>query len=117
VGRSAGLLTIVISLVCSAVLFAGQWGGGGPAAGGAGRSSALERANAAAASVAAFQADRELQAYQLEHGTFAGALVNDISSVTVLRADAAGYCLKVVTSGVARYEAGPGGALTAQPCA
>ena len=118
-GRSFGIVTMVVSLVISAILLVteltGQ-GGSAPARGKPNQTAPVARANTAAATVAAFEADRELQAYQINHGTFAGAQVADISGVSVRRADTAGYCLQVVTNGVALYEAGPGGSLSAQPC-
>jgi hypothetical protein len=116
--RSGGLVTIVIALVCSAVLFATQWSSGGsPAGGKVDKSSPVERANAAAAQTAQVLAERELQAYQATHGTFAGAAVADISGVTVRSADATRYCLQVVSNGVALYDAGPDGTLSSTPCA
>jgi len=116
-GRSVGLVTIVISLVCSALLFASQWSGAGsPAGGKVGKSAPVERANAVAAETAQALAERELAAYQATSGSFAGATVGDVSGVTVRWTDASRYCLQVVTNGVALYDAGPGGSLSRTPC-
>lgn len=110
---------MVVSLVISAILLVTELraSGGSPrATGKLGRSALVARANSQAAAIAAFQADRELQAYQIGHGTFAGAQVTDIPGVSVRRAEAAGYCLQVVANGVSLFETGPGGSLSAQPC-
>jgi hypothetical protein len=116
-GRSAGLVTLVLSLVMSAVLLASQWSGThGPAAPTAGNSGPVARATAAAAEATQILADRELAAYQAEHGTFEGAQVNGISGVTVRSADASGYCLQIESGGSTLYDAGPGGSLSARPC-
>jgi hypothetical protein len=118
-GRSLGLVMIVLSLVISAILLVAQLtgtGGSGPVGGKLDKNAPVERANTEAATVAAFEADRELQAYQIDHGTFVGAQVTDVSGVSVRRADTASYCLQIVTNGVALYEAGPGGSLSPQPC-
>jgi hypothetical protein len=118
-GRSLGLVTIVIGLVGSAILLVAQLtstGASGPVGGKLDQNAPVAHANREAATVAAFEADRELQAYQIDHGTFAGAVVGDVSGVSVRRADTASYCLQVVTNGVALYEAGPGGSLSPQPC-
>ena len=73
-------------------------------------------ANAAAASLNAAQAERQLSAYQAEHGTFAGAAITGISGVTLLRADATSFCLQLNSSGGVLYDAGPGGTPTTQHC-
>jgi hypothetical protein len=116
-GRGVGLVTIVIGLVCCALLFASQWSGAGsPGAGKVDKSAPVERANAVAAETAQVLAERELAAYQATSGSFAGATVGDVSGVTVRWADASRYCLQVVTNGAALYDAGPGGSLSQTPC-
>ena len=118
-GRSLGIVSMVISLVLAAILLAAQLrgtGSSGPVGGKLDQNAPIQRADTAAATAAAFEADRELQAYQIDHGSFVGAQVTDVSGVSVRRADAASYCLLVVTNGVALYEAGPGGSLSPQPC-
>jgi hypothetical protein len=71
----------------------------------------------AAAQTAQVIAERELSAYQAEHGTFQGAQIGDLSGVTVRSAGATGYCLQIVSNGVPLYESGPDGSLSSQPCA
>jgi hypothetical protein len=116
-GRSAGIVTLVIGLVASAVLFAMQWSSAGnPTNAKVGRNPNVERANDAALAATQMMADRELQAYQATTGGFAGARIADVSGATVLRADATTYCLQIAANGTVRYESGPGGTLTTQPC-
>jgi hypothetical protein len=110
-------VTLVISLVCSALLFATQWSGsGGTTAGKADHSAIVDRANAAAATSAQMLAERELETWAATHGGYAGATVTDISGARVLHSDAARYCLQIVSKGVALYDAGPQGSLSQQPC-
>ena len=117
-GRSGGIVTLVIGLVASAALFAMQWSSAGnPTNGKVGRNRDVARANEAALTATQLMADRELQAYQATTGGFAGARIADIAGATVLRADATTYCLQIAANGVVRYESGPGGALTTQRCA
>ncbi len=116
-GRSAGLVTIVISLVCSALLFATQMSGhGGSPSGKDGHDPNVERAQAAAATTEQALAERELDAWAATHGSYAGATVTDIPGARVIRSGATGYCLQIVTTGVAFYDAGPRGSLSPNPC-
>ena len=116
-GRSAGLVTIVISLVMSAILFVSQWSSSGnPTGGKADENAAVQRANSAAATATQMLAERELEAYGASHGGYAGAQVTDIPGVSVLHAETTSYCLQLVSNGVALYDAGPQGTLSAQKC-
>jgi hypothetical protein len=117
VTRGLGLLTLVLSLVAGAYLFAAQWGGtgGAPKISDAQRSGPVAAANAVAASVAAAQAERELAFYHDANGTYAGATI-DIERVQLVRADTAWYCLRVEAADRTLYERGPGGSLVNQPC-
>ena len=116
-GRSAGLITIVISLVMSAILFVSQWSSSGnPAGGNVDHNGNVARANTAAVTAAQVLAERELEAYGASHGGYAGAQVMDIAGATVLHSDASSYCLQIVSNGVALYEAGPEGSLSPTKC-
>jgi hypothetical protein len=116
-GRSVGIVTLVVSLVMSAVLFVAQWSSrGGPGGTRVDTTAPIARANTAAAETEQVLAERELAAYQAEHGTFSGAQVTDLAGVTVRYGDDTRFCLQVVTNGVALYEAGPDGSLSPQPC-
>jgi hypothetical protein len=113
--RGIGLLSLVVSLAAAGVLIASQLGqNSSPTR--PEQNSAVAQANAAAASLTAVQAERQLAAYQAEHGTFEGATVTGISGVTILHADASGFCLQLTTPSGMLYDAGPGGTPTAQRC-
>jgi hypothetical protein len=114
--RGFGVLSLVASLVIAGMIFAMQMNGGGSRPSPAQENGAVREANNAAASLAMVQAERELTAYQAEHGTFAGAKVTGITGVTVLHADATTFCLQIGTGAGLVYEAGPGGSLTSQRC-
>src|SRR5947208_2875249 len=116
-GRSVGVVTLVISLVLSAVLFAAQWSGSGsPARAKAGADTPIQRANAAAALTTQMLAERELAAYQAVHGSFDGASLSGVSGVALRSAGATSYCLAITAGGSALYDAGPGGTLSSRPC-
>jgi hypothetical protein len=111
-----GLVSIVVSLVLAGMLFSSQLGTGGSKPTSPDKSPLVQQAQAAAASADAMQAERELAAYQAENGTFVGATVTGISSVTLLHAEQATFCLKVASAGGYLYDAGPGGTLSNRPC-
>jgi hypothetical protein len=116
VTRGLGLISLVVSLAISGILFSSQLNGGGSKASSPEQSQIVQEANSAAASVGAMQAERELAAYQAERGTFAGATVTDISGVTVLHAEPAAFCLRIASSGGILYDAGPGGTPSKERC-
>jgi hypothetical protein len=116
-GRSAGIVTLVISLVAGAVLFAVQWSGtSSPATPKTGRSAPVDHANAVAAQATQALAERELAAFQASTGSFEGAQVAGVPGVTVRSAGATSYCLQIASSGGVFYDAGPGGTLSQLPC-
>ena len=116
-GRSAGLITIVISLVMSAILFASQWSSSGnPTGGKVDHNANVARANTAAVTASQVMAERELEGYAATHGGYAGAQISDIPGARVLHSDATGYCMQIVSNGVALYDAGPQGSLSPRPC-
>src|SRR3954468_20852710 len=114
--RGLGLVSLLVSLVISGMLFSSQLKGGGSTPPTPDRNQLVQQAQAAAAAVNAGQADRELGAYQAENGTFAGASVTDIGGVTVVSADATSYCLRIATTDSVLYDAGPGGSLSSTSC-
>lgn len=113
--RGFGVLSLIVSLAIAGVFVSSQLG---PASKPTPpqQNRAVAEANAAAAGLTAAQAERQLAAYQAEHGTFAGATVTGIGGVTILRADATGFCLQLATSADVLYDAGPGGTPTTQHC-
>jgi hypothetical protein len=116
-GRSAGIVTLVIGLVASAVLFAMQWSSAGmPTNGKVGRNPNVQRADDAALTATQVMAERELEGYTVAHGGYAGAAITDIPGARVLHSDATSYCLQITGNGAVLYDAGPQGSLSAQPC-
>jgi hypothetical protein len=114
--RGLGLVSLVVSLAISGMLFSSQLNGGASKGSGPQQSQIVQQANAVAASAAAMQAERELDAYQAQTGTFAGASVTDVSGVTLLHAEPTTFCLRIASNGGALYNAGPGGTPSKQPC-
>jgi hypothetical protein len=114
--RGLGLVSLVVSLVISGMLFSSQLKGGGSGPATPDGNQLVHQAQTAAAAVTAGQADRELAAYQAENGTFVGATVTGISGVTVVSAGPTSYCLRLVTSEGVVYDAGPGGTPSSTPC-
>ena len=114
--RGLGLVSLVVSLVISGLLFSSQMKGGGSGPATPDRNQLVQQAQVAAAGVTAGQADRELAAYQAENGTYVGATVTGISGVTVVSAAPTAYCLRLVTSEGVLYDAGPNGTPSSTPC-
>ena len=114
--RGLGLVSLLATLVISAMLFSSQLTGGGSKAASPKESPIVQQANSVAVEATAVQAERELAAYEAENGTFVGATVTDISGVTVLHAEPTTVCLQLVSGGGVLYDAGPGGTPSAQHC-
>jgi len=114
--RGLGLVSLVISLVVSLMLFSSQLTGGGSKPASPKENPIVQQANAVAAEAAAMQAEHELAAYQADRGTFVGANVTDVAGVTVLHAEATTFCLEIASNGSVLYDAGPGGTPSAQRC-
>jgi hypothetical protein len=114
--RGLGLVSLVVSLVISLMLFSSQLTGGGSKPVSPKQNPIVRQASSVAADAAAMQAEHELAAYQADRGTFVGATVTDISGVTVLHAEPTTFCLQIVSTGGALFDAGPGGTPTSQRC-
>ena len=114
--RGLGLVSLVVSLAISGMLFSSQLNGGASKGSSPQQSQIVQQANGVAATAAAMQAERELAAYQAQTGTFVGATVTDVSRVKVLHAEPTTFCLQIASAGGFLYDAGPGGAPTAQRC-
>ena len=115
--RGLGLLTLVASLVISALLFSSQWSGLMGTKTHNGQPKPVQDAYAAAAGVYAASAEHQLEAYKSQYGTYFGAPLA-ARGVTLLRADESSYCFRIDVPGtVPLYEAGPGGGVVSQPCA
>ena len=113
-GRAFGLVALVSSLALVAVLMALNMQHSGPSSSTAKRAEA--EANVAVAGMNFTGAATELAAYQAEHTTYAGATLPPSFGVTLVRADAASYCLQAGTGTALQHFVGPGGPAAAGPC-
>jgi len=114
--RGLGLVSLVVSLVISLMLFSSQLTRGGSRPASPKQNPIVQQANSVAAAAAAMQAEHELAAYQADRGTFVGANVTDIAGVTVLHAEPTTFCLQIASNDSVLYDAGPGGTPSAQSC-
>src|SRR2546421_769286 len=114
--RGLGLVSLVVSLVVSLMLFSSQLTGSGSKSVSPKQNPIVQQANSVAAEAAAMQAEHQLAAYQADRGTFVGVNVTDIAGVTVLHAEATTFCLQIASTGGILYDAGPGGTPSAQRC-
>jgi hypothetical protein len=112
--RMFGLVSMVCSLAIVGVLMMLSMSHNGPSS----KSTKLAEAEAAAAvgSLNFTGAATELEAYKSEHATYAGAVLPPAFGVTVVRADAATYCLQADGGGRVEHFIGPGGTPLTGPC-
>jgi hypothetical protein len=111
VTRGIGLISLLVVLGITGALFATQNRTSGPAL-----QTATEEAAAAATGVIFQQVTPTLQAAYAQNGTYAGAELPAGSGVTVVRADATGYCLEATVAGAVVHEDGPAGSPVTGPC-
>ena len=114
--RGLGLISLLVSLAICGLLYSSQLQGTGSKPSSPQQNRVVQEANSAAAGMTGMQAERELAAYQAEHGTFVGAAVTHISGVTVLHADPTTFCLQISSNGGLLYDAGPGGTPSGTRC-
>jgi hypothetical protein len=114
--RGLGLVSLVITLVVSVMLFSSQLSNGGAKPASPKQNPVVQQANSVAAESAAMQAEHELAAYQADEGTFVGASVTDIPGVTLLGAEPTTFCLQIASGGGVLYDAGPGGTPSPNRC-
>lgn len=113
-GRAFGLISIVVSLALVGILWAMSMQHSGPTSATAKKA---EREAAAAVSALNFTAAAtQLEAYHAENATYAGATLPPSFGVTLVRADAASYCLQSGAGSAAQHFAGPGGTAATGPC-
>jgi hypothetical protein len=110
--RSMGMVLLVLTLAIGGYLFAQQAKTNGPTSQVAQQAEAQATAAASATSFAA--ALPTLQAWFADHGTYAGAVLPPSYGVTLVRGDAASFCLQSADGRL--HEAGPNGAPAAGPC-
>jgi hypothetical protein len=114
--RGLGLVSLVVSLVVSLLLFSSQLSHGSSRPASPKQNPVVQQANSVAAETAAMQAERELAAYQADEGTFVGATVTDVPGVTLVHAEPTTFCLQISSSASVLYDAGPSGSPSATPC-
>jgi len=73
--RDLGIVSLVVSLVISLMLFSSQLTRGGSKPASPKENPIVQQASSVAAEAAAMQAEHELAAYQADRGTFVGATV------------------------------------------
>jgi type II secretory pathway pseudopilin PulG len=113
-GRAFGLISIVVSLALVGILWALTMEHSGPTSATAKR--AESEATAAVSAMNFTAAATQLELYHAENATYAGATLPPSFGVTLVRADAASYCLQAGVGGAVQHFAGPGGTATAGPC-
>jgi len=113
-GRAFGLVSIVCTLALVAILMAMNMQHNGPASPTAKR--AEKEATAAVASLNFTGAATELEAFHAENDTYAGVTLPPAFGVTLVRADAASYCLQAGIGDSMQHFTGPGGTPAAGPC-
>ncbi len=105
--RLFGMVSMLIVLSAGAILGTQQLGGSSAPTG--------KPAIAVDISQAVFiGADASLSAFRAGTGTFVGAPA--LQGVTIVRADAASYCLQAGEGSLVQHEQGPGGAVQPGPC-
>lgn len=113
-GRAFGLVSIVVTLALLGILWAASMQSSGPTS--SSTKNAEQDATAAVSSLNFTAAAPELEAFHAEHGTYAGATVAPSFGVTLVRADAATYCLQSGAGTSTQHYAGPNGAAAAGSC-
>ena len=113
-GRAFGLISIVVSLALVGILWATSMQHNGPTSATARR--AETEATAAVSGMNFTAAATQLELYHSENATYVGATVPPSFGVTLVRADAASYCLQSGVGGSAQHFVGPGGAAAAGSC-
>src|SRR4051794_3735886 len=106
-GRSIGLVLLLVSLGIGGYVFLAQSRTVAPTSTVVTR--AETRGNAFAAATNFQGADAALQAWFAENATYAGATLPPGAGAVLVRADASTYCLQSGTGAAAEHEVGPGG--------
>ena len=113
-GRSLGVISLVVSLALVGILWALTMQHSGPTS--ATAESAESKASAAVSAMNFTAAATQLEAYHAENATYAGASVPPSFGVTLVRADATSYCLQTGVGSAAQHFTGPGGTAAAGDC-
>jgi hypothetical protein len=110
--RTLGLVSILVTLAVVAYLYVQSSNEAGPTSDLA--VEAEEQAAQVAAGTSFQQAAFALEEQMATTGTYAGAVMP--TGVTLVRADAASYCLQAGTAAAVQHLAGPGGSPAPGPC-
>jgi Tfp pilus assembly protein PilE len=113
-GRAFGLMSMVVSLALVGILWATQMQSNGPTS--ASTKQARKDAAVAASTLNFNAAATEMEAFRAENGTYAGATLSPSFGVTLVRADAASYCVQTGVDTTMTHFDGPNGATAAGPC-
>ena len=112
--RVFGLPLILVALVVGGFLVVRQLQTNGPTSPAVTQIVTQAESNVAGANFAS--AAPALQAWYTENGTYAGATLPPGSGITLVRADAGGYCLQADVGGAQEHEVGPQGQPLPGPC-
>jgi hypothetical protein len=110
--RTLGLVSVLVTLAVVAYLYVQSSNEAGPTSDLA--AEAEEQAAQVAAGTSFQQAAFTLEEQMATAGTYAGAVMP--TGVTLVRADAASYCLQAGTAAAVQHLAGPGGSPAPGPC-
>lgn len=113
--RAFGVVSLLISLVVAAILIVmnmHRTGAAKPQV----KSGIVDQATQQAAALAAAEADHELTAYRISHGSYDGAQVADVSGVTVRSASGTTYCLAIAVNGTTLYKSSLAPQVQTQAC-
>jgi hypothetical protein len=111
--RAFAFVSLLASLAVAGYLVKGQLATSGPKSPAGSR--AIDMGVQAAAGVNFQQAVAALEQFRAANGTYAGASLAGLG-VTLVRSDAASYCLEAVVGGTVFHETGPNGAPSAGRC-
>ena len=113
-GRVFGLMSLVVSLALVGILWATSMKNDGPTSSTAKRAEA--QATAAVSGLNFTAAATQLEAFHAENATYAGAALPPSFGVTLVRADAASYCLQSGGGTGVQHFTGPSGPAAAGAC-
>ena len=108
--RALALPLLLVSLSIGGFLFVRQSQQAGPA------SPAVTEAATAAAGASFAAAAPTLEAWFVDHGTYAGVTLPPAYGLAVVRADATSFCLQAGAGPLPTHEVGPHGTPAPGPC-
>ena len=109
-----GLISLVVALALGGLLWAMNANQNGPTSQTAQRAETQAKQAAATANFSA--AALQMETFRAESGTYVGATLPASFGVTLVRADAASYCLQAGAGTATEHLVGPGGQPAAGGC-